>query len=62
VIVDPFGGTGTVAMVARYLGRYGVHLDLSGDYLRLAHWRTFESRHATKSEARTNRERQGVLW
>lgn len=43
IILDPFGGTGTVAMMARAMGRYGVHLDLSRDYNRLACWRIFES-------------------
>lgn len=43
VVLDPFGGTGTVAMMARAMGRYGVHLDLSRDYNRLARWRIFES-------------------
>lgn len=43
VILDPFGGTGTVAMMARAMGRYGVHVDLSRDYNRLACWRIFES-------------------
>lgn len=61
VVLDPFGGTGTVAMVARALGRYPVHIDLSADYLKLARWRIYESGHARKSEARTARENQGVL-
>jgi hypothetical protein len=62
VVLDPFSGTGTVAMVARTLGRYGVGVDLSRDYLRLANWRVFQSGHARKTEARTNRERQGDLF
>ena len=45
---DPFGGTGTTAMVARILGRYPVHLDLSADYLKLACWRIYESGHASQ--------------
>lgn len=61
VVLDPFVGTGTVPMVARALGRYGVGLDLSRDYLRLATWR-ITSPTAHKSINRTNRERQGVLW
>lgn len=61
VVLDPFGGTGTVAMVARALGRYPVHVDLSADYLRLARWRIYESGHASKTTERTNRERQQVL-
>jgi len=61
VVLDPFAGTGTTVMVARALGRVGIGLDLSNDYLRLARWRIFESRHAAKTIERTNRERQGVL-
>jgi len=61
VILDPFGGTGTTAMTARALGRFGISLDLSADYLRLAEWRIFHSGHADKTTARTNRERQGAL-
>ena len=61
VVLDPFAGTGTVPMVARALGRTGIGVDLSSDYLRLAAWRVFESGHASKTVARTNGERQGLL-
>lgn len=54
VVLDPFGGTGTTAMVARALGRFGVSVDLSADYLRLARWRVFESGHDLKTIARTH--------
>jgi DNA modification methylase len=40
VVVDPFGGTGTTALVADVLGRTGVTVDRSADYCRLARWRT----------------------
>lgn len=40
VVLDPFGGTGTTAMVAHALGRTGISVDLSTDYCRLARWRT----------------------
>jgi len=40
VVLDPFGGTGTTAMVARALGRTGISVDLSADYCRLGRWRT----------------------
>ena len=40
VVVDPFGGTGTTALVASMLGRTGISVDLSADYCRLARWRT----------------------
>jgi DNA modification methylase len=40
VILDPFGGTGTTALVADALGRTGISVDLSHDYSRLARWRT----------------------
>jgi SAM-dependent methyltransferase len=61
VVLDPFCGTGTVPMVARALGRHGIGVDLSADYLKLARWRISESGHALKSVERTNRERQGVM-
>ena len=40
VVVDPFGGTGTTALVASTLGRRGVTIDRSADYCRIAAWRT----------------------
>ncbi|MGP8078619.1 MAG: DNA-methyltransferase [Thermoplasmata archaeon] len=36
VVLDMFGGTGTVAAVARRLGRHYVHIDASEEYCRLA--------------------------
>jgi DNA modification methylase len=39
VILDPFGGTGTTALVAKALGRHGISVDMSSDYCRLAQWR-----------------------
>jgi DNA modification methylase len=32
VVLDPFGGTGTTALVAHALGRHGVSVDMSSDY------------------------------
>ncbi len=61
VVLDPFCGTGTTVMVARALGRHGIGVDMSADYLRLARWRVFASGHASKAVERTNREAQGVL-
>lgn len=40
VVLDPFGGTGTTALVASVLGRIGISVDRSADYCRLARWRT----------------------
>jgi DNA modification methylase len=40
LVVDPFGGTGTTALVADALGRHGLSFDRSADYCRLARWRT----------------------
>lgn len=62
VVLDPFNGTGTVAMVARILGRKAIGVDLSRDYLKLAMWRIYESGHATKSLERTMREAQIELF
>ena len=39
VVLDPFGGTGTVAAVARKTGRHFVHIDTSRRYCRLAQQR-----------------------
>jgi DNA modification methylase len=39
VVLDPFGGTGTTALVADTLGRIGISVDRSHDYCRLARWR-----------------------
>ena len=39
VILDPFGGTGTTALVASAYGRHAITVDLSHDYARLAKWR-----------------------
>lgn len=40
VVLDPFGGTGTTALVASTMGRVGISVDMSGDYCWLAQWRT----------------------
>jgi hypothetical protein len=44
VVLDPFSGTGTTAMVASVLGRIGIGVDLSADYCRLARWRVDDPR------------------
>ena len=61
VVLDPFGGTGTTAGVARVLGRSAISVDLSNDYCRLARWRVFQSDHFSKSEQRTWADKQGTL-
>jgi site-specific DNA-methyltransferase (cytosine-N4-specific) len=49
VVVDPFGGTGTTALVASALGRVGVSADASHDYARLARWRTADPAQRAKA-------------
>jgi DNA modification methylase len=61
VILDPFGGTGTVGLVAKALGRHGISVDLSHDYCELARWRINESGHGAKALGRTWSERQESL-
>jgi DNA modification methylase len=39
VVLDPFSGTGTTALVAHALGRIAIGVDMSADYCRLATWR-----------------------
>jgi DNA modification methylase len=36
VVLDPFGGTGTVAVVAKKTGRHFIHIDVSRKYCRIA--------------------------
>ena len=38
-VLDPFCGTGTTVAVAKALGRHGIGIDMSSDYLKLANWR-----------------------
>ncbi len=49
VVLDPFGGTGTTAMVAKALGRHGISVDMSADYCRLAEWRTNDPKQLAKA-------------
>ena len=39
LVLDPFGGVGTTALVAAALGRMAVSVDLGHDYSRAARWR-----------------------
>jgi len=43
LVLDMFGGTGTVAAVARRLGRHYLHIDASHDYCRIAAERVREA-------------------
>ena len=61
VVLDPFGGTGTTAMIARALGRHGISVDLSADYLRLAEWRIFRSGHWLKAAERSGVSAAGLM-
>lgn len=49
LVIDPFGGTGTTALVAVALGRDGISFDLSFDYCRAARWRTRDSGERAKA-------------
>lgn len=49
VVLDPFGGTGTTALVAHALGRTGISVDRSADYCRIARWRTTDSGELAKA-------------
>jgi DNA modification methylase len=52
VVLDPFGGTGTTALVAQALGRHGISVDMSADYCRLAGWRTSDPKQQAKAARR----------
>lgn len=62
VVLDSFGGTGTTAMVADALGRFGISMDMSRDYSLIARWRIFESGDQAKVRASTEGERQVSLF
>lgn len=62
VVLDPFGGSGTTAMVAHALGRRAIHVDLGHDYGRLARWRVHDSDGPTKVRTRTNTAAQPDLF
>ncbi|WP_139191020.1 DNA methyltransferase [Actinokineospora iranica] len=49
VVLDPFGGTGTTALVAVMHGRTGISADASADYCHLAHWRANDPRQRAKA-------------
>jgi DNA modification methylase len=49
VVLDPFGGTGTSALLADALGRIGISVDRSADYCRLARWRTTDPAERAKA-------------
>jgi site-specific DNA-methyltransferase (adenine-specific) len=49
LVLDPFGGTGTTALVAAAYGRTGISVDMSGDYSRLARWRTTDPAERAKA-------------
>jgi DNA modification methylase len=49
VVLDPFGGTGTTALVASALGRIGITVDRSADYCRIAAWRTTDPAQRAKA-------------
>ena len=51
-VLDPFGGTGTTALVAHALGRHGISNDMSADYCRLAGWRTSDPKQQAKAARR----------
>ncbi|MGB9879453.1 MAG: DNA-methyltransferase, partial [Anaerolineae bacterium] len=43
VVLDMFGGTGTVALVAHKTGRKFIHIDISEEYCRIAYRRLQEA-------------------
>lgn len=49
VVLDPFGGTGTTALVAAMHGRRGISVDASADYCRLAAWRSSDPKERARA-------------
>lgn len=61
IVLDPFSGTGTTAIVADILGRTGIGVELSADYLRLAEWRATDDKFRSKIRTRANTDLQQTL-
>jgi DNA modification methylase len=59
VVLDPFGGTGTTALMAKMLGRQGISVDASEDYCRVARWRVDDPKQLARA-ARDNPPRSGL--
>jgi DNA modification methylase len=57
-VLDPFGGSGTTALVAAVMGRRGISVDLSADYCRLAAWRASDPKERAKADGRTRPRRR----
>ena len=49
VVLDPFSGTGTTALIAAMLGRTGIGVELSADYIRLAQWRASDPKERARA-------------
>lgn len=49
VVLDPFSGTGTTAIVATMLGRRGIGVELNPDYIRLAQWRAADPKERARA-------------
>jgi DNA modification methylase len=49
IVLDPFTGSGTAPLVASALGRTGIGMDLSADYLRCARWRVHDAGERAKA-------------
>jgi len=60
VVLDPFGGTGTTALVASVLGRRGVSVDRSADYCRIARWRSSDPRERARALGKPQPEPVGM--
>ena len=56
IVLDPFGGAGTVALVAQRLGRKALCIEISPEYARLAQQRVERDLPVTQ---RPNREKPG---
>jgi DNA modification methylase len=59
VVLDPFGGTGTTALVADVLGRHGISVDMSADYCRLAEWRVNDPKQRARVLGKQKRKASG---
>jgi DNA modification methylase len=62
VVLDPFSGTGTTAIVAATLGCHGIGIDLNPDFIRIAEWRHADGRLARKVRERSAESQELTLF
>ena len=62
VVLDPFGGSGTTALVSGKLKRNWIVIDLSEEYCEMGRQRLIEAKYGVKSTKQTNQPKGLFDW